>query len=94
MANEKPVEIQISFPEHLRGGVYSNNMIVAHTKEEFFLDFLMVAPPTGTVTARVILSPGHVKRVVGALQENLAKYEASFGQIRAAEPPQGKIGIN
>lgn len=94
MANEKPVEIQVAFPEHLRGGVYSNNMIVAHTKDEFFLDFLMVAPPTGTVTARVILSPGHVKRVVGALQENLAKYEASFGPIRAAEPPQGKIGIN
>ncbi len=94
MANEKPVEIQVAFPEHLRGGVYSNNMIVAHTREEFFLDFLMVAPPTGTVTARVILSPGHVKRVVTALQENLAKYEATFGTIRAAEPPQGKIGVN
>jgi hypothetical protein len=94
MTNEKSVEIQISFPEHLRGGVYSNNMIVAHTKEEFFLDFLMVAPPSGTVTARVILSPGHVKRVVGALQENLAKYEASFGTIQTAEAPKGKIGIN
>ncbi|HEY5765957.1 MAG TPA: DUF3467 domain-containing protein [Candidatus Deferrimicrobiaceae bacterium] len=94
MANEKPVEIQVAFPEHLRGGVYSNNMIVAHTREEFFLDFLMVAPPTGTVTARVILSPGHDKRVVTALQENLAKYEATFGTIRAAEPPQGKIGVN
>ena len=46
MADEKPVEIQVAFPEHLRGGVYSNNMIVAHTREEFFLDFLMVAPPT------------------------------------------------
>jgi len=94
MTTEKQVEIQISFPEHLRGGVYSNNMIVAHTKEEFFLDFLMVAPPSGTVTARVILSPGHVKRVVGALQENLAKYEASFGTIQTAEAPKGKIGIN
>lgn len=94
MANEKPLEIQVAFPEPLRGGVYSNNMIVAHTREEFFLDFLMVAPPTGTVTARVILSPGHVKRVVAALQENLAKYEASFGPIRAAEAPKGKIGIN
>ncbi|GAB4373205.1 MAG: hypothetical protein Kow00128_22570 [Deltaproteobacteria bacterium] len=94
MANEKPVEIQVAFPEHLRGGVYANNMIVSHTREEFFLDFLMVAPPTGTVTARVILSPGHVKRVVAALQENLVKYEASFGPIRAADAPQGKIGIN
>jgi Protein of unknown function (DUF3467) len=94
MANEKPVEIQVAFPEHLRGGAYSNNMIVAHTREEFFLDFLVVAPPTGTITARVILSPGHVKRVIAALQENLAKYEANYGPIRAAEPPQGKIGIN
>ena len=54
----------------------------------------MVAPPTWTVIARVILSPGHVKRVVGALQENLAKYEASFGTIQTAEAPKGKIGIN
>lgn len=94
MAGDKPVEIQVAFPEHLRGGVYSNNMIVAHTREEFFLDFLMVAPPTGTVTARVILSPGHAKRVAAALQENLAKYEAAFGPIQAAEPPRGKIGIS
>ncbi|MGB6410823.1 MAG: DUF3467 domain-containing protein [Candidatus Deferrimicrobiaceae bacterium] len=94
MANEETVEIQVAFPDPLRGGVYSNNMIVAHPQEEFFLDFLMVAPTTGTVAARVILSPGHVKRVVAALQENIAKYEAAFGPIRAAEAPQGKIGIN
>jgi len=94
MANEETAEFQVAFPNPLRGGVYSNNMIVAHTREEFFLDFLMVAPPTGTLTARVILSPGHVKRVVAAFQENIAKYEAAFGSIRAAEAPQGKIGIN
>jgi len=31
---------------------------------------------------------------VAALQENLAKYEAAFGPIPAAEAPKGKIGIN
>src|SRR5659263_562363 len=42
---KNPMEIQVTFPEHLKGGVYSNNMTVTHTREEFVLDFLMVAPP-------------------------------------------------
>ena len=91
---QKPMEIQVTFPDHLKGGVYSNNMSVAHTREEFVLDFLMVAPPAGSVTARIILSPGHVKRVVSVLAENLRKYEESFGTIHAAEEPAGKIGVN
>jgi len=37
-------EIKVNFPPNLQGGVYSNNMVVTHTKEEFILDFLMVAP--------------------------------------------------
>ena len=44
---QKPMEIQVTFPEHLKGGVYSNSMTVTHTREEFVLDFLMVTllPP-------------------------------------------------
>lgn len=91
---QKPMEIQVTFPDHLKGGVYSNNMSVAHTREEFVLDFLMVAPPAGSVTARIILSPGHVKRVVSVLAENLRKYEETFGAIHAAEEPAGRIGVN
>jgi len=91
---QKPLEIQVMFPEHLRGGVYSNNMSIAHTREEFVLDFLMVAPPAGSVNARIILSPGHAKRVAAALVENLRKYEETFGPLHAAEEPRGRIGVN
>jgi hypothetical protein len=91
---QKPLEIQVMFPDHLKGGVYSNSMTVTHTREEFVLDFLMVAPPAGSVTARIVLSPGHAKRVVAALAENLRKYEDTFGTIQAAEEPKGKIGVN
>ena len=91
---QKPLEIQVMFPDHLRGGVYSNNMSIAHTREEFVLDFLMVAPPAGSVTARITLSPGHAKRVAAALVENLKKYEETFGAVHAAEEPRGRIGIN
>ena len=52
-------------------GVYANNTFIAHTREEFIMDFVLVAPPTGKVTARVIISPGHMKRMVKALQDNL-----------------------
>ncbi len=89
-----PKEIKISFPQEIQGGVYANNMIVSHTKEEFILDFIMVAPPAGTVTARVIVSPGHMKRVLEALRDNISKYEKSFGTIQIAEEPKGKIGFS
>lgn len=84
-------DIKVNFPPELQGGVYSNNMVVSHTKEDFVLDFLMVAPPAGAVTARVIVSPGHMKRILAALQDNIAKYEKSFGTIQIAEEPKGKI---
>jgi len=85
--SEERKEIRISFPESLQAGVYANNMSVAHTREEFIIDYLFVAPPGGTVTARVITSPGHLKRMIAALQENLAHYEKNFGPVEAASPP-------
>lgn len=88
-------QIQIAFPDNLKGGVYCNNMVVNHTKEEFIMDFMMVAPPAGAVTARVIMSPGHMKRMVTALQTNLKKYEDNIAKIEAApEPGKGAIGFH
>jgi hypothetical protein len=90
----QPKEIQLDFPSNLRGGVYCNNMVVAHTREEFIMDFMMIAPPVGAVTARVIMSPGHMKRTIAALQENLGKYEKNFGKVQEApEPAKGRIGF-
>jgi len=88
---QEPKEIKINFPEKIQGGVYSNNMVVTHTKEEFILDFIMVSPPVGTVTARVIVSPGHMKRILEALRDNVSKYEKTYGTIQIAEEPKGKI---
>lgn len=87
-------EIKVSFPRELQGGAYANHMVVTHTKEEFILDFVMVAPPTGAVTARVIVSPGHMKRILEALRDNVSKYEKAFGSIQVAEEPKGTIGFS
>jgi len=91
MANGQQ-EIKVYFPNEIKGGVYANNMMVAHTKEEFVLDFIMLAPPEGAVTARIIVSPGHMKRIYNALAENILRYENSFGPIEAAEGPKGTMG--
>jgi hypothetical protein len=86
-------EIKVRFPEQLQGGNYSNVMNVVHTKEEFVMDFMMLVPPIGTVTSRIIMSPGHMKRMVAALQENIKRYEGKFGEIKIAQEPKGKIGF-
>ena len=91
---EAKQEVKIAFPENLRGGVYSNNMLVTHTKEEFVLDFMMVMPPVGSVTARVVISPGHMKRMVSALKTNLEKYESRFGKLTEAPEPSRAIGFH
>jgi hypothetical protein len=94
---EKPAqqEVKVAFPENLRGGVYSNNMVITHTREEFILDFMMITPPIGSVTARVIMSPGHSKRMLSALKANLEKYESKFGKVtEASEPPKPQMGFH
>jgi len=83
-----PPKIPIKFSPHSIGGVYSNQMVVSHTREEFLMDFINLFPPEGVVNARVIVSPGHLKRMIRALQDNLSKYEARFGPVLEASAPE------
>jgi hypothetical protein len=88
MADAPELNIKID-DEELRGR-YSNLLRVSHTREEFILDFINLVPPQGVVTARLITSPGHMKRIVRALEANLARYEEAFGPIvEAPEPTPG-----
>lgn len=88
-----PQNIEVRYPETLQAGTYANSMMVSHTKEEFIIDFMVIAQPVSSVTARVIVSPGHMKRMIAALQENLANYEKAFGSIEKAEEPTSKFGF-
>jgi hypothetical protein len=75
-------EVQVRLNEEMAGGVYSNSMMVQHTREEFIMDFAMVLRGKGSIVARVVTSPGHLKRIVVALQDNLTRYEKIYGPIR------------
>ncbi|MES0372027.1 MAG: DUF3467 domain-containing protein [Mariprofundaceae bacterium] len=83
-------ELQIQMPPEVQKGSYANNMVVAHTQEEFVMDFILATPPVGTVSARVIVSPSHAKRIAQALIENIAKYEERFGKVQ--DIPSGLPG--
>ncbi len=80
--------MQINASDEVARGRYSNNMLVTHTREEFILDFLLTAPNGTQLVSRVMVSPGHMKRVIAALVDNLQKYEANFGEIVALEGGQ------
>ena len=84
----KKQELPVKLPDGVLPGVYSNQMMVQHTREEFVMDYINLFPPQGVVNARVIVSPGHLKRMIRALSENLSRYENRFGPILEADPPQ------
>lgn len=79
-------QVQINASDEVARGRYSNNMLVTHTREEFILDFLLTAPNGTQLVSRVMVSPGHMKRVLAALSDNMSKYEANFGEV---VPPDG-----
>lgn len=96
MPNQQPQQIQIKATDQALQGHYSNIMQVAHLQEEFILDFMNIYPfqNLGVLNARIIVSPGHLKRMVNALAENLKRYEEAFGKIEAADAPGEEIGFH
>jgi hypothetical protein len=85
-------QLNIDVPEEIAGGVYSNFAIVGHSPSEFVLDFVQILPglPKAVVRSRIIMTPQHAQRLLMALQENIAKFEANFDMIKLPDMgPQG-----
>lgn len=85
-------QIQIKAREEDLKGVYSNLMIVSHTKEEFCLDFINHFNPP-TLSARVLMSPSHLKRMIQVLEINMKKHEEQFGVVEVAKEPETPLGF-
>jgi hypothetical protein len=84
---------QIKIADNIPGAEYANAMQVSHNKDEFQIMFLNIMGPTGKVVGKIITSPGHLKRIVSAFQDNVKKYEERFGIIEAADSPNEEIGF-
>lgn len=58
-------------------------MRIAHSPADLVLDFAHLLPgeTTATIKARILMSPLSAKLLYRALGDNLARYEAAFGEI-------------
>ncbi|MDP5122019.1 MAG: DUF3467 domain-containing protein [Spirosomaceae bacterium] len=81
---ENDQQINIELSEEIAEGVYANLAMIAHSNSEFVVDFIRLMPgvPKAKVKSRVILTPEHARRLLNALEDNIAKYEDNFGPIR------------
>ena len=89
MADKKENQLNIELSEEVAEGTYSNLAIITHSNTEFVLDFIRVMPgvPKAKVKSRIILTPEHAKRLLYALEDNIAKFEAAHGPIDTQEEP-------
>ncbi|NSW95581.1 MAG: DUF3467 domain-containing protein, partial [Bacteroidales bacterium] len=73
---KNPNQINIELNEETAQGIYSNLAVITHSSSEFVIDFVRIMPgiPKAQVKSRIILTPEHTKRLVAALQDNIAKY--------------------
>lgn len=92
------LQLQVEIDEATSQGAYANLALVAHNATEFVLDFIFVQPqqPKAKVRARIISSPGHTKRFLRALTENVTRYEQVFGEIKdlPAAPDLSQIKLH
>lgn len=84
---EKKLNINIA-PDK-QTGVFANLALIAHTPTEFVLDFAQIMPglQQANVVARVVVTPDQAKKILGALQNNIAQYEKKFGTIQPVGGP-------
>ena len=89
----EPNQQQIQIRDNFAGGEYANNMRMLFSKEEMTLLFDNIVPPSGRVVGKIIVSPGHLKRIVKVLQDSLGNYEKQFGKVEEAAMPKNEIGF-
>lgn len=87
-ANEKDIKIELG-PE-TASGHYSNLVVINSSPSEFFLDFISVVPAISQarVQSRIIMTPDNAKNLLTLLADNIRRYEATFGEIKAPRPKQ------
>ena len=87
---QKQQGLQIELTPEKAEGEYANFAIITHSSSEFVVDFARMMPglPKAQVRSRIVMAPEHAKRLLGALQENIMRYERNFGQIKLPQLQQ------
>lgn len=88
-------QLQIELGEKEAEGIYSNLAIITHSPAEFIIDFTRVTPgvPRARVHARIIMTPQHFKLLLNAMRENIDRFEAQYGEIKADRQSEHPFGF-
>ena len=93
--NEKQKkQIQLRIPEDVLKGRYANIVQINTTREEFIIDFGLVNAQQGNgiINDRIVMNPGHAKRMIEVLQRVMEHYEKAHGTVSPSETPK-EIGF-
>lgn len=84
----KQQELKIEVTPEVASGNYANLAVISHTPNEVFIDFIAMVPnmQQARVQSRIIMTPENAKNLLGALADNVRKYEATFGEIKPRTP--------
>lgn len=86
-------QFQMGITPEVAEGTYANLALITHSSSDFILDFACALPgmPQPQIKSRVIMAPEHAKRLLQALQGNIANYEQTFGTIQLPAAPEEPI---
>ena len=84
---------EIKIADNIPGAEYANAMQANHNKDEFQIMFLNIMGASGKVTGKIITNPGHFKRMIAAMADNLKKYEEKFGEVKESASLDKEIGF-
>ncbi|GAB4503904.1 MAG: hypothetical protein Fur0043_08970 [Anaerolineales bacterium] len=81
-APQPPAGPTLVSPEGLKP-LYTNLARIAHSPADIVIDFAHLLPgeQNAAVQTRLVMSPLSAKLLLRALTDNLARYEAAFGEI-------------
>lgn len=80
-------QVSARIPDKIGRGVFSTGLLVQQGAHEFMLDFVQGMASPRQIAARVVMPPAVVAALIGAVRENLTRYQNQFGPLPALRPP-------
>ncbi|NPV57001.1 MAG: DUF3467 domain-containing protein [Anaerolineae bacterium] len=79
---QRPPQPKLELPADLQP-VYANLVRISHSPVEIVFDYAALLPGSGSlrINNRILMSPIGAKLFLRALSDNIARYEAAYGEI-------------
>jgi len=80
-------QVQVNIDPDKIEAKYCDQTLISHNAFGFTMDFAQQIPQMKMIKilARVAMSPEHAKAFLGAITDNIEKYEAQFGEIQLSK---------